>query len=34
VGTSDILAAEAIEKMDFGSLFPRLFAWFLMAEKK
>ncbi len=34
VGTSDILAAEEIEKLNFTSLFPRLFAWFLMAEKK
>lgn len=34
IGVSDILAAESVEKIDFGSLFPRLFAWFLMAEKK
>lgn len=34
VGCADILAAEGIEKLDFASLFPRLFAWFLMAEKK
>ncbi len=34
IGCADILAAESIEKMDFTALFPRLFAWFLMAEKK
>ena len=34
VGCADILAAEGIEKLDFASLFPRLFALFLMAEKK
>lgn len=34
VGCADILAAEAIEKLNFGSLFPRLFAWFLMAENR
>ena len=34
IGASDVLAAETIEALDFFSLFPRLFAWFLMAEKK
>jgi D-alanyl-D-alanine carboxypeptidase (penicillin-binding protein 5/6) len=34
IGASDILAAEAVAKLDFGTLFSRLFTWFLMAEKK
>ncbi len=32
IGVSDVLAAESIEKLDFFSFFPRLFAWFLMSE--
>ena len=34
VGVADVLAAESVEALDFFSLFPRLFAWFLMAERK
>lgn len=34
LGTADILAAEDVEKMTFSSLFPKLFAWFLMSEGK
>lgn len=34
LGCVDILAAESIEKLTFFSLFPRLFAWFLMAQEK
>jgi D-alanyl-D-alanine carboxypeptidase (penicillin-binding protein 5/6) len=34
IGTADVLAAESIDALDFFTLFPRLFAWFLMAEKK
>ena len=34
IGVSDILAAESVDKIDFGLLFPRLFAWFVMSEKK
>lgn len=34
IGTSDILAAESIEKMTFASLFPKMLAWFLMSEEK
>ncbi len=32
IGVSDILAAETVEKMDFRTLFYRMFSWFLMAE--
>lgn len=34
VGTCDILATEAVAKIDFRTLFPRLFAWFLLSEEK
>lgn len=34
IGTADILATEAVAKMDFRTLFPRLFAWFLLSEEK
>lgn len=34
IGVSDILAAETVEKVDFFSLFPKLFSWFLMSEKR
>lgn len=32
IGTADILAEHAVEKITFFSLFPKLFAWFLMGE--
>lgn len=34
IGTSDVLATEAVAKIDFRTLFPRLFAWFLLSEEK
>lgn len=34
VGTCDILATETVAKIDFRTLFPRLFAWFLLSEEK
>ena len=34
VGACDILATEAVAKIDFRTLFPRLFAWFLLSEEK
>jgi D-alanyl-D-alanine carboxypeptidase (penicillin-binding protein 5/6) len=34
IGVSDILAAETVEKVDFFSLFPKLFSWFLMSERR
>ncbi len=33
IGTADILAEHGVEKITFFSLFPKLFAWFLMGEK-
>ena len=33
IGTADILAAHAVDKITFSTLFPRLFAWFLMGER-
>ncbi|MBR7161852.1 MAG: D-alanyl-D-alanine carboxypeptidase [Clostridia bacterium] len=32
IGTADILAEHGVEKITFFSLFPKLFAWFLMGE--
>lgn len=32
IGTADILAEHAVEKLTFFTLFPKLFAWFLMGE--
>ncbi len=32
IGTCDILAGESIERLSFSSFFPRVFAWFLLAE--
>ena len=32
IGTADILAADTVEKITFLSLFPKLFAWFLMGD--
>ncbi len=34
IGCADILAEEAVEKLDFRTLFSRLFSWFLMSEEK
>lgn len=33
IGTSDILAEHAVEKITFFSLFPKMFTWFLMGEQ-
>ncbi len=33
IGTADILAEHGVEKITFFSLFPKLFAWFLMGER-
>lgn len=33
IGTADILAAHAVDKITFSTLFPRLLEWFLMGEK-
>ena len=33
IGTADILAAHAVDKIKFSTLFPRMLAWFLMGEK-
>ena len=32
IGTADILAEHGVEKITFFTLFPKLFAWFLMGE--
>jgi len=32
IGTADILAEHGVEKITFFSLFPKLFAWFLLGE--
>ena len=32
IGTADILAEHGVEKLTFFTLFPKLFAWFLMGE--
>ena len=32
IGTADILAAHAVDKIKFSTLFPRMLAWFLMGE--
>lgn len=34
IGTADVLATEAVGEIDFKTLFPRLFAWFLLSDKK
>lgn len=34
LGTADILADETVEKIDFFTLFPRLFGWFLCSPSK
>lgn len=33
IGTADILAEHGVEKITFFTLFPKLFAWFLMGER-
>ena len=33
IGTADILAEHAVEKITFSTLFPRLLEWFLMGQK-
>lgn len=33
IGTADILAAHAVDKIKFSTLFPRMLAWFLMGER-
>ena len=32
IGTADILAEHGVEKITFFTLFPKLFAWFLMGD--
>ena len=34
IGHADILAGEAVARLDFGTLFSRLFSWFLMCWEK
>ncbi len=34
IGCTDILAGDAVERLDFFTLFSRLFSWFSMAEEK